>query len=435
MTSRAAASKALLQQNSVQREIDRALAVGQERHAIRIQAAMRRRIVMRTMGVVKSVCVLLQSAARARLARKHVHNHPKRLAVMRIQALVRGTLMRRRLGHVFHELHKHRQVMIIRDALIAARINNRKKLITAAVHQHFPDCLHRRADMLVDALRANLRNKRSREALKAVHAKIEEMRAERAASRALLSEGYDWRAALRNAKVWEEGEQQIVVAEKIGGFVISEKIGGFVRPDKIGGFVIPEKIGGFVSPEKIGGFVSPEKAKAAAVVEIASSLGKGGSAVPSSATTDSAASGSTIKGEAKLFERDGERPLRSLRFSGALTTAMSSKANPDVSPLGIRKWAATPVDVTGAGSAELSVDSFVSSCEGDGSLRSVSLHSPRGRARVERHSWHGTSHPSSRPSSRPTNSSRPSSTRSRWPVVVRRWCRGSSRRTLSASPS
>jgi hypothetical protein len=252
VASRTAASKPLLLQNSVQREIDRALAVGQERHAIRIQAAMRRRIVMRTMGVVKSVCVLLQSAARARLARKHVHNHPKRLAVLRIQALVRGKLMRRRLGHVFHELHKHRQVMIIRDALIAARINNRKKLITAAVHEHFPDCLHRRADMLVDALRVNLRNKRSREALKAVHAKIEEMRAERAASRALLSEGYDWRAALRNVKVWEEGEQQIVVAEKIGGFV------------------------------------SPEKAKAAAVVEIASSLGKGGSAVPSSAVPSSA---------------------------------------------------------------------------------------------------------------------------------------------------
>jgi hypothetical protein len=48
-------------------------------------------------------------------------------------------------------------------------------------------------------------------------------RAERAASRALLSEGYDWRAALRNVKVWEEGEQQIVVAEKIGGFVSPEK--------------------------------------------------------------------------------------------------------------------------------------------------------------------------------------------------------------------
>ena len=38
------------------------------RAAVRIQAAQRRRLVLRTMGIVRAVCVLMQSAARARIA-------------------------------------------------------------------------------------------------------------------------------------------------------------------------------------------------------------------------------------------------------------------------------------------------------------------------------------------------------------------------------
>ena len=138
----------------MQREIHRALGVGRELAAVRIQALARRRVVLRTLGAIRAVSVLLQSAARARLARRAVLQHPRRQAAVKIQCHARGRFVRAVLAQALDERKRARAARVVRAALVTGRSNRLKSRVVSAVHAAQQMVLTRRADMLVDFLRA-----------------------------------------------------------------------------------------------------------------------------------------------------------------------------------------------------------------------------------------------------------------------------------------
>ena len=207
----------LLEENSVQREIDRALRVGRELAAVRIQALARRRVVTRTLGAIKAVSVLLQSAARARLARRAVLQHPRRQAALTIQCHARGRFVRAALAHALEERRMSRAVLVVKAALVSGRTNQLKSRVVSAVHAAQAMVRTQRADMLVDFLRAaKLQSMHSRN-ITAVHRYVVgPLRAARAAEAAVSSSAseYDWRRALEEVKRWEDGDERIQAIER-----------------------------------------------------------------------------------------------------------------------------------------------------------------------------------------------------------------------------
>ena len=205
----------LLADNSVQREIQRALGVGAERAAAKIQAMARRRVVVRTLGVVRAVCIMLQSAARAQIARRRVQQHPRRAAAIRLQRIARGHATRRQLGETLHQLRCHRAAPTVRAALEVGVANARKARIGALVMKSQALTRGRRVDMLVDILEAAAERAHTDERVDAVRRHVATLRAQRAVARDSASAvDFDWRGALLQAKSRDEFEVRIEEAEK-----------------------------------------------------------------------------------------------------------------------------------------------------------------------------------------------------------------------------
>ena len=85
-------------ERTVAEEIERAMEVGRERAAVRIQATRRSQNVRQTMSVLHAVVTVMQSQFRARKALAAYANDPRRVAARNMQKRVRGKRVRREHG-------------------------------------------------------------------------------------------------------------------------------------------------------------------------------------------------------------------------------------------------------------------------------------------------------------------------------------------------
>ena len=166
---------------------------------------------MRTMGVFRAVTILVQSAGRAKLARKLVQAHPRRRACMRIQSVVRGRRVRRHLSSILAELRRVRAADTLARFLQTARLNQLKMRLAGLVHGGMDVVYATRADQIVDFLRACKQQASKDRNVSAVHRHVLRLRAdaeERARARSNASE-FDWRSAMQDVKDWQDADARI----------------------------------------------------------------------------------------------------------------------------------------------------------------------------------------------------------------------------------
>ena len=187
------------EQNSVQREIHRALEVGRQRAAVRIQAMVRRRRVWKVLKVLSVISVRLQTRVRSRIARQRFLRRPERLAAIEIQRRARGWLRRRILAPLVRERLRVASATIIVGALRAARDQKVIGRLIAVRDRRRGKIFSAGADILVRVLRAKAQRSMQSEAVAAVHAKVQELRALRKNGHCHGID-YDWRAEMQAAK-------------------------------------------------------------------------------------------------------------------------------------------------------------------------------------------------------------------------------------------
>ena len=203
-------------ERTVAEEIERAMEVGRERAAVRIQATRRSQNVRQTMSVLHAVVTVMQSQFRARKALAAYANDPRRVAARNVQKRVRGKRARREHGPAVEARMsewRRQQAAKVMQAGMRGRMGRRQTMQGIHDAQRQKD---EAADVIADALRVAKNIRRTGEKVRAVNEYVVILRG-RAAAAAEKDRNaiFDWRSALGGLGDWDELTDQVEAVEEI----------------------------------------------------------------------------------------------------------------------------------------------------------------------------------------------------------------------------